>query len=125
MDLIWILTGGDYDSHAGEIKIYNLIEYDNIENNIKISDFNKRVYSINSPKINDTIFNEVNKELDNGKKYLCKSDIYYNGNRLFDFGYYSKKNGEYKYTTFSNTKNKIIYKKLVALLLDNCILDLP
>jgi hypothetical protein len=126
MDLIWILTGGNYDIHTGyEIKIYNLIEYDNIENIIKISDFNKRVFLIESPKINDTITNEINKELDKGKKFLCKTDIYYNGNRLFDFGYYSKKNGEYKYTTFSNTKNKIIYKKLVALLLDNCILDLP
>ena len=123
MDLIWMLTGGNYD--GGEFKIYNLIEYDNIENNIKISNLNKRVFSIESPKINDTFIDEINKELDKGKKFLCKTDIYYNGNRLFNFGYYSKKNSEYKYTTFLNAKNKIIYKKLVSLLVENCILDLP
>ena len=125
MDLLWILTGGEFDITHQEQKIYNLIEYDNLENNLKISDFNKKVYTINSPKTNDVILHEIKKELNKGKKFLCKNDIYYNGNRLFDFGYYSKKNGEYKYTTFSNTKNKIIFKKFVTLLIENCITDLP
>jgi hypothetical protein len=128
MDLIWILTGltgGGYDGHAGAIKYYNAIEYDNLDNTIKISEFYKSLYRICPEKTDDSILPIINKELDKGKKFLCKTDIYYNGNRLFEFGYYSKKNGEYKYTTFSNTKNKIIYKKLVALLIDNCMLDLP
>jgi hypothetical protein len=125
MDLIWILTGGEFDITNQEIKIYNLIEYDNLENAIKISEFNKRVCAVSPQKINNNIIKEIHEELNKGKKLLCKNEIYYNGNRLFDFGYYSKKNGEYKYTRFSDTKNKVMYKKLIGLLIDNCIIDLP
>lgn len=127
MDLIWILTGGDFDNNVGEIKHYNLIEYDNLENIIRISKFFKRTYKINTDNLNDldNLLPEINKELDKGIKFLCKTDIYYNGNTLFYFGYYSKKNGKYVYTEIPHVKNKIFYKKFIKLLIDNCIIDLP
>jgi hypothetical protein len=127
MELIWILTGGDFDNNIGEIKHYNLIEYDNLENIIRISKFFKRKYKINTENSNDldNLLPEINKELDNGIKFLCKTDIYYNGNTLFYFGYYSKINDEYVYTKIPCVKNKIFYKKFIKLLIDNCVTDLP
>jgi hypothetical protein len=125
MELLWILTGGDFDCHIGEIKIYNLIEYDNLENNLKISNFNRKIYTSNIENNDDLLLQEINKELNKGKKFLCKSDIYYNGERLFNYGYYCKKNGEYKYIEFSSQKNKLVQKKIITLLIDNCIYDLP
>jgi hypothetical protein len=125
MDLLWILTGGDFDSQVGEIKKYNLIEYDNLENNLKISNFNKTIYIVNPENNDDLLLYEINKELDKGKKFLCKTDVYYNGERLFNYGCYYKKNGEYKYIEFSIQKNKLIQKKITTLLIDNCIYDLP
>ena len=131
MDLIWVLTGGDFDNNVGEIKHYNLIEYDNLENIIRISKFFKRTFKTNTDNLNDLndldnlLLNGINKELDKGIKFLCKTDVYYNGNTLFYFGYYSKKNGEYIYTEIPRVKNKIFYKKFIKLLIDNCVTDLP
>ena len=125
MELIWVLTGGDINGSKEEIKYYNLIEYSTLDSNIKIGNFKKSI-SISNPEKNiDLILQEIQKELDKGIKFLCKTDIYYNGTRLFKLGYYHKRNGEYKYTEFNITKNKIFYKKLVTLLIDNCLLDLP
>ena len=125
MELLWVLTGGKIDCDGGEIKYYNLIEYDNLENNIKISNLSKGVYVSNPEKTGELIFQKIHSELNQGKKFLCKTDIFYNGSRLFTLGYYSKKNGDYKYTIISETKNKVLYNKLMGLLIDNCISELP
>jgi hypothetical protein len=123
MDLIWILTGGDFDGHAGEIKHYNLIEFDVLERKLKLSDISKRLYCIN-PKIiiDDNKFKEIiRNKIETGTSFLCKNEIYNNNKKYYNFGYYIinlEGNLEIKPIRYGS---EIIYNQFINLLIDNCL----
>jgi hypothetical protein len=123
VELIWILTGGDFDGHAGEILNYNLIEFDILERKLKLSDISKRLYCIN-PKIiiDDNKLKEIiRNKIESGTSFLCKNEIYNNNIKYYNFGYYIinlEGNLEIKPIRHGS---EIIYNQFINLLIDNCV----
>jgi hypothetical protein len=122
MDLIWILTGGDVDGHAGDIKHYNLIEFDVLERKLKLSDISKRLYCINPQiTIDDKLKEIIRNKIETGTSFLCKNEIYNNDKKYYNFGYYIinlEGNLEIKPIRHGS---EMIYNQFIHLLLDNCL----
>jgi hypothetical protein len=80
MNLIWVLTGGDFDGHCGDIKTYNLIEFDILEKQLKLSNLSKHLYSIRPEIIidNDTLKENIRNKIATGISFLCKNETYNN-----------------------------------------------
>jgi hypothetical protein len=122
MDLIWILSGGDYDDHAGEIKCYKLIEFDTLDRRIKLSELSKCVNCINSEiTLDDLLEEKIRNKIETGTSFLCKNEIYNNNKRYFNFGYYIiNLEGKLQIKPVRD-ECKIIYNQFIRLLIDNCI----
>ena len=122
MELVWILTGGDYDVHAGESKYYNLIEFDILERRIKLSNLSKEVYHITPEiKIDNALEKKIRDKIASGTSFLCKNEIYCNNKRYFNFGYYFiNLEGQLEIKPIRD-ECKIIYNQFVNLLIENCI----
>ena len=122
MELVWILTGGDYDVHAGESKYYNLIEFDILERHINLSNLSKEVYSITPEiKIDTELEAKIRDKISIGTSFLCKNEIYCNNKRYFNFGYYFiNLEGQLGIKPLHNS-HKTIYNQFINLLIDNCV----
>jgi hypothetical protein len=121
MELVWILTGGDYDVHAGESKYYNLIEIDVLERYIKISNLTKEVYCIRPETDMDAALEKkIRDKITSGTSFLCKNEIYYNNKRYFNFGYYFINSEGHLEIKPIRDECKTIYNQFVYLLVDNC-----
>lgn len=122
MELVWILTGGDYDIH-GISNYYNLIEFDILERSIKLSDLSKESHCV-SPKIKiDSILEKkIRDKIVNGISFLCKNEINYNDKRYFNFGYYFiNSEGKLEIKPIHDDESKKIYNQFINLLIDNCL----
>lgn len=128
MSLLWISTGGYFDCHSGESKIYHLIEV-NSDYSLEISNFSKEIYTSYRFIPDPDLIDEINVELDKGKQFLFKELVYIGDERVYSFGMYFKNDiddmGEYQYKYFTPEINEIIYKNLTHLTFDTCLSVLP
>ena len=125
MELVWILTGGDNDSHCGESKYYNLIEIDILERRIELSKFSLKDYRI-TPKIkmDNVLESKIREKISSGTSFLCKNEIYCNDKRNINFGYYYiNLEGQLEIKPIRD-ECKTIYNQFINLLIDNCLYDL-
>ncbi len=122
MDLIWILAGGDYDAHSGEIKNYNLIEVDALEMSIKLSNLSKQVYLVRPEiEMDNVLEKEIRDKISTGISFLCKNEVYCNGKRDLNFGYYFINfEGQLDIKPLHNS-HKTIYNQFINLLIENCV----
>lgn len=119
MELIWILTGGDYDIH---IKYYNLIELDILENRVKLSELSTQLHRVQSGiKIDNTLEKKIRDKISTGTSFLCKNEIYCNNKRILKFGYYFiNLEGQLEIKPLHNNY-KTIYDQFVNVLIENCV----
>jgi hypothetical protein len=121
MDLVWILTGGDYDFHSGEIKNYNLVEFDVLKRSIKLSDVSRQVYVVRPEiEMDNVLRKEIRDKIASGISFLCKNETYCNGKREYCFGYYFiNLEGQLEIKPLHNYRK--MYDQFINLVLDNCV----
>lgn len=120
-EILWILSGGCLYDNLEEIKRFSLVEYDTLERRIKISDFSRFIRTEFYDGLDEITLNAIHKEIDNGKNFLCKEIVYVNGNKILNFGYFTKIGDEYTIIEIKD-ENKHIYRQLKTILLMNSIL---
>jgi hypothetical protein len=108
--LQWILVGGRWDSHAGEIKQYALIEVDLESNYLSKSNIVCSYFKWTRTNPDEMLkYSKYTEEIDNGKVYLLK-DVKY--------GYVDKLGVHF----FDEKMQSIIENSIKDLVMEECIL---
>ncbi len=113
-NFVWILVGGNFDIHNGNLMKYGLIEYCSDTDSLKISKFKKSCFYLFHP--NNSFSNNDQRiiyiMIKSGAKILVKDK---NNN----YGYISNiLNGKY---IFNDSENILIENKLKDLVFTTCI----
>lgn len=113
-NFVWILVGGNFDIHSGNLIKYALVEYCSDTNSIKISKFKKSCFYLINP--NNSFSNNEQRIMSimikSGVKILIKD-------KNTNYGYVSNiLNGKY---IFNDNENIIIENKLKDLVFNECV----
>jgi hypothetical protein len=117
MDFLWLLAG----SYQDDIHKLHLVEYDVLERTLRLSDyyiFTKKEYNQEldeiTQELDDFARKEIHKLADKGICFLAKEVIHVNGNKLFNFGYYTKTDEEhYTFVSLDKHSHKTIFRQLI------------
>ena len=120
-EIVWVLSGGIFYENAELIKRYALIEYDILERRIYLSSFERFIRADIYTGLDEETLRAINNELDDGRSFLCKEVISVNGNKVYNFGYYTKVKDQYRYIELKDY-SKEIYKQYIKILIENCSL---
>lgn len=115
MRFLWILSGGGSDGHTGNYKEYNLVEYNDITNEIILSDItNTCLPWTNINNIGEICSRQINNHIISGKKFLCM-DV---NNDINDYdNFYYVDNVNYEPKLINNSENLKIKNQLVKFII--------